>query len=57
LITDVKLWNVFLLEETKADGMLPDAAHTTQHHQTIVLSGGGREGGRERERKRENQND
>jgi hypothetical protein len=41
---DMHVGNRVLLQEPKADGMLPDQAHGTQHHQAIVLSRGVKKG-------------
>ena len=37
LFTDVELRYFIFCEQSKADGMLPHLAETTQYHQTIVL--------------------
>ena len=37
LFTDVELRHFFFCQQSKADGVLPHLAETTQYHQTIVL--------------------
>ena len=38
LLTDMELWDFLFMNKTKADSMLPLTAHTTEHHQTIILT-------------------